>query len=363
MRMNRPWLVDGAVAAVLLAVSVAFTAAAGRAVGHPIWLGFGLITVAAVALAARRRWPLPVLGVVTVATAGYLVLGYPYGPIMVVFLIAVYTVARHIRLARSVPAAAVALILLCTHLFFNPAALPGFTGVIPASAWVVVPFAVGVVLRLVREQGDAARADALRRHADEERLRVAREVHDVVGHGLAAIKMQANIALHVLDRDPGHAESALTAIANTSTAALDDLRATLAVVRGREPTPGLDRVGELCDRMAESGVAVELTTSGEPRPVPAAVDFAAYRVVQESLTNVLKHAHTRTATVHIGYQPAALAITVGNPAPAAPAAIPGGLGIPGMRERVTALGGTFTAGHGGDRFTVTAVLPTEGSTP
>jgi signal transduction histidine kinase len=174
--------------------------------------------------------------------------------------------------------------------------------------------------------------------------------------------MQADIALHVLARKPGQAQVALEAISRTSSQALDELRATLAVVRRADaelaPVPGLARLDELRQRMAEAGVYVRLEVSGAPATLPVAVDLTGYRVVQESLTNVLRHSGSAQATVRIRYEPDEVRITVHNPVTGGCAGADGS-GIPGMRERVHALGGQFSAGpaarHG---FEVHARLPT-----
>jgi signal transduction histidine kinase len=288
-----------------------------------------------------------VLAVTAVPTGVYLLLGYPYGPIQISLVVAVFTVARRLPLRPAAVAGAAATVALLLHGYVGgSAATP--TGVLPFSAWAVVPFAVGVVVRVSVEANQRSRDEQIRRYAFEERLRIAQEVHDVVGHGLSAINMQAEIALHLLSRRPEQAEEALTAISRTSKEALDELRATLAVVRRadpaglRAPTPGLARLDDLVERMSGTGVPVTVEVVGAPRDVPAAVDLAAYRLVQESLTNVLRHGDGAAATVHIDHEPEALTVTVTDDGPGGPA--PAGHGINGMRERVTALGGAFEAG-------------------
>jgi signal transduction histidine kinase len=144
------------------------------------------------------------------------------------------------------------LLVLLAHLLTDSAGAD-LLGIVPGSAWVVVPPAIGTTVRVNRESAARERAELVRRHVDEERLRVAREVHDVVGHGLAAINMQANVALHVRDRDPVALERALTEISRSSEQALEELRSTLAVVRSddkaaRAPSAGLDQVDELVRR-------------------------------------------------------------------------------------------------------------------
>ncbi|MGC4867167.1 sensor histidine kinase [Micromonospora sp. DT53] len=338
-----------------------------------------LIAVAALALLVRRRAPVVALAVVTVATSTYLLIGYPYGPILVTFLVAVYTVAAWLPVRPAALATGGAFVLLLAHVFFGRGPAPGWTGVLPASAWVVVPFAVGVVVRVSREAAARTRAEEARsrveqarRQADEERLRIAQEVHDVVGHGLAAISMQAEIALHLLPKRPEQAEVALTAISRTSREALDELRVTLGAVRRgaeREPVPGLARLSALRDRLAGAGLAVEVSVVGDPRELPAAVDLAAYRVVQEALTNVLRHAGVASAEVTVDYRPDEVTVEVtdrgmgAGRAGTAPADEEGGHGLAGMRERVDALGGRLTTGpRAGGGFRVYAGLPVEPAT-
>ncbi|MFD1719442.1 sensor histidine kinase [Georgenia deserti] len=325
-------------------------------------LALGLVALTAVALLWRRRYPMLVLAGVTGAITVYLALGYPYGPIFVTFLLAVYTVARHRPAARSVPAVVVALALLMAHLLVPSATVIGLG---PALTWAVVPFAIGAVVRNSAIAADRARADAVRQGVDAERLRVAQEVHDVVGHGLAAIKMQSDVALHLLDRDPDQAVRSLRAISETSGDALQDLRSTLAAVQGdvasRRPGPSLERLEDLRDRMASSGLDVELSAPDPLPRVDPAVEVAAYRVVQESLTNVLKHGPVPTVHVEIEQHGTDLLVRVTNPLHGdTPDDVTPGLGIPGMRERVTTVGGAFRAGPAYGRFEVEAVMPTGG---
>lgn len=368
MRWTRSVVGDVALASVLVVVGVVGTFGSDARTGldRPVdAVALALVVAAATSLVMRRRWPLATLAFVAVATSAYLLAGYPFGPILIVFFVAVYTVARHLPLRRSVPVSAAALVVLVAHVFTNEAVLPGLLGVVPATAWVVVPFAIGATVRSAAESAARAQAEAVRQRVDEERLRVAQEVHDVVGHGLAAIKMQADVALHVLARQPAQAEPALAAISRASAEALDDLRGTLGLLRGvdanppRAPAASIDRIGDLCERMRDIGVAVTLHTSGEPGPVPSAVDLAAYRVVQEALTNVLRHSETKVADVEVCYEDDAIAVTVANPSPQPPDSDTGGLGIPGMRTRVDSVGGQLSAGPTAEgTFEVRAWMPT-----
>ncbi|MFI5896223.1 sensor histidine kinase [Actinoplanes sp. NPDC051513] len=364
----RRWLTDGLIAAVLLAFGLITTrfAAQNQPGATPLdAVGYGLIAVAASALAIRRRWPVVTLAIVTAATVAYLLGDYAYGSIMFCFSLAVYTMAAELPLRPAAVIAGAALVAVSVHAFVPPDGDPGIEGLAPAAAWVVVPFALGITVRLSREATARARVDAARRIADDERLRVAQEVHDVVGHGLAAINMQAEIALHLLHRKPEQTEAALTAISRTSKQGLDELRATLLAVRrgdDRAPMPGLGQLPALRDRLAHAGLPVSLSIDGTPPgALPGAVDLAAYRIVQEALTNVLRHAGATTAKVTIGYGAEALELEVTD---AGLGGVPShhGSGIPGMRERAAALGGELTAGpRPGGGFRVYAVLPVTGS--
>lgn len=327
-------------------------------------LAYLLVSGTALALVWRRRAPLWVLAVTTALTTTYLLLGYPYGPILVMFAIAVYTVARYLQWRTAALASALALGVLLVHLFTNSAALPGLLGLAPASAWAVVPFAIGTTVAQRRDAIVRAHQAAVDHGIAEERLRVAQEVHDVVGHGLAAIKMRADIALHLLPRSPEQAQPALEAVSRTSAQALGELRSTLKMVRGdpdhHAPTPGLGDLDALYRRMRDAGLQVRARTTGAPAELPPDAALAAYRTVQESLTNVLKHADRKEATIAIDYREAGVQIQVTSPCPQdPPAPATEGMGIVGMRERVTAQGGRLVAGPDpAGWFVVRAWLPT-----
>ncbi len=335
-------------------------------------VGFALIVAATAAIALRRRWPLAVLTASTLATAAYLALGYPYGPVYFAVAIAVYTVGRECGTRTALLASAGAYGALLVHLFTNDAALEGALGAIPAAGWVAIPLTIGIARRLVVEAQARERAESVRRRLDEERLRLAHEVHDVVGHGLAAIQMQADIALHLaqsVDNDdadegarPGQAYRALETISRASAAALGELRATLGSIAPGEagspvPAPGLDRVDELCGRIRDGGVDVRLVTTGVRRQVAPEVDVAAYRIVQESLTNVVKHAAKSRATVEITYAEASVDLTVTSPREGLKP-LKEGFGIRGMRHRVEDLGGRFSITTDRGEVIVRAVIPT-----
>jgi signal transduction histidine kinase len=365
MNRARRYLPDGLLAVALLVLGLLGTAPAGRNQDIPSVSGwaYALVIAAALAVAIRRAQPLVTLAVTTVAVSGYLLGGNPYGPILLSLAIAVYTVAAHRPLRVAAVAAAGALTLQAAAGLVEGGL--GWDSVAPQITWVTAPLAIGVTVRVSREQVLQNRRDDARRQADAERLRVAQEVHDVVGHGLAAIMMQADIALHVLPKQPEQAEAALIAISRTSRESLDELRATLGAVRrndpdDRAPTPGLARLDALVDRTRAVGVPVSVDITGPLTSLPAAVDLTAYRIVQESLTNVLRHAGAATAAVHVALAADNLTVSItdtGRGGPVRPDR-EDGHGLAGMHERVSALGGSLTAGprpEGG--FAVTATLP------
>ncbi|MDQ4115402.1 MAG: histidine kinase [Actinomycetota bacterium] len=330
-----------------------------------------LVLLAGGATAVRGRWPIAAAVAVGVLVGVYLAVGYPYGPLFGFVVLAVYAVARHRPLERSAAVAVAVYLLLVGHVWTNAAALAGLAGLLPVLAWVAIPFTVGAARRLVVAAQARERRASDRRLVDAERLRLSQEVHDVVGHGLAAIQMQADITLHLSQPRPEQSRAALEAISHASSTALDELRSTLAAIRSDRddrddrddaaastaPTPGLARAAELCRRVEDAGVAVRLDIEGDPRPLPAAADVAAYRVLQEALTNVIKHSAHQHADVRIVHTAAAVTIEVTNQNLGPPPV--DGIGITGMRRRVTRLGGTFRAGPGphGSSFQVRAALP------
>jgi signal transduction histidine kinase len=362
---------DGALVLVLAAIGVVVSRKAAHwepNARHLDVISYALVVGGAVVLAVRRRWPLAAVAVSVTASCTYLAVGYPDGPVIGALAVAAYTAAVWLptRAATIVCVATVGgLLVHVLDLAAGREGLSAFVGFVPGSAWVVVPFAVGRAVRVGRVAAARSRAQDVQRRTYEERLRIAREVHDVVGHGLAAINMQAEIALHVLPKRPEQAETALVAISRTSKQALDELRLTLAVMRSDDtaapvtPVLGLGRFSDLIERMSGAGVQVTITVTGAQRDLPTAIEVAAYRVVQEALTNVLRHAGTDSAAVQVAYESSGLVIEVTDSGRgAASENTSGGHGITGMRERVTALGGHLEAGprsRGG--FGVYARLP------
>jgi signal transduction histidine kinase len=213
---------------------------------------------------------------------------------------------------------------------------------------------------------ERTREEEAQRRVEQERVRIARDVHDIVAHSLTSINVQAGVALHLLKRKPDSAKDALTTIQTVSHDALDELRGVLGVLRDSEaeqaplkPIPGLQDLKDLVAQASLSGLAVTLETEGdEPEQIPETAQLAAYRIVQESLTNARRHAPGREVLVRLGFEPDRLRVTVENDEAAGPSPSEAyGVGIRGMRERAAALGGTFEAGSRDGRFRVRAELP------
>ncbi len=349
--------------------------------------GYVLLALAAAGLLLRRHAPTAMLMLESLLVGGYLAAGYPHGPVFLTVAVAAYTVGLRLEPRASVVAAGVATSLLVTGSAVAVAsdyADGGWTYVFTLTATVVVagvPALIGALLRKARQAAALADEEATRRRIDQERLRMAREVHDVVGHSLSVISLQAGVALHVLDRRPEQAQVSLEAIRRTSVEALEELRATLALTRAeRTPLTGLDRLPGLLTEVRLVGLPVETVVEGNLAALPAEVDLAAFRVVQESLTNVLRHAGRSRVHVELRLTagqltvdvtdtpepsdvPAPLDASAGHPAPSDALDQSGhrrsGHGLAGLRERAAELGGSVSAGpRPGGGWQVRAVLPT-----
>jgi len=368
---------DGVLAAGLAAFLVVGTYFASQGQPHrrPFDAGaVALVVVAAGALAWRRRQPLPVLGVVFGAALVYFVLGYANGPIWLALIIAYFTavVAGHRLVVAAVALLGFGVFPWLDHLLRNQPG-PSLVGVAGLAAWLLVLFGAAEAIRIRREriaQAARIREEEARRRAGEERLRIARELHDALGHHLSLISMQSGVALHLNTELPEQARDSLTAINEASKEALTELRSVLDILRqegepaARSPTWTLVRLDELVAQAAAAGLVVHIETDGEVRRLPFAVDVAAFRIVQEALTNVARHAGTATATVRVSYGAGDLTVQVDDHGrgPSPPGRAPGsGNGIVGMRERVAALGGDLQAGpRPGGGFRVRARLPLDG---
>ncbi|MEV7413920.1 sensor histidine kinase [Streptomyces sp. NPDC089919] len=325
-------------------------------------------------LLGREKYPVPVVFGVSAVTLAYLAGGYPYGPVfLAVALAALSAVAAGHRYAAWT---AVGLLwaghLAIAHWLYRwlPPAGDGPAPWEPeagALAWVVAVFAAAELVRVRRERWARERAErqaAAARRADEERLRIARELHDVLAHSISVINVQAGVGLALLDSDPEQARAALTTIKAAGKEALGEVRQVLEALRTpgaapRAPAPGLDRLPELVAQAAAAGLAVEVESAGAAGPLPPGTDLAAFRIVQEALTNVVRHSASRTALVRLARVPGALELRVDDAGPATGSDAGGsGTGLTGMRERAGALGGTIEAGPRPDGgFRVVARLP------
>ncbi len=339
-----------------------------HAATHLNVVGVALLAFGPVALLARRSQPRAVLGAIFAAALLYVSLGYLQGPNYLSLVMAVVSAIR----AGDRMAARVAVIAGWVLFLWLPAAL-GVTGAptvlaaLSIAAWLLVLLAAAEALRGRKEraaEARRARQEAARRQADEERLRIARELHDVLAHHISLINVQSGVALHLMEDQPQQARIALEAINEASADALREVRSTLNILRGskeappRAPAAGLARLDELVSRASAAGVGVSLEVQGHPRPLPARVDLAAFRIVQESLTNIVRHAEAGSAKVELTYGNADLTLQIDDDGQGPAAQSGDGSGISGMRERATALGGELEAGPqpaGG--FRVRARLP------
>jgi signal transduction histidine kinase len=321
-----------------------------------------------------RQRPVAVLWVVAAITLAYLLRGYAYGPVVISLAVSVVTA---IVLGHRLAAWAAVGLVYAGHF-----ALRGSVRDEPWSwgeffavgAWALLVLAAGEVVRVRRERSQSARrvrAETLRRQQNEERLLIARELHDVVAHHMSLINVQAGVALHLVDRRPEQAQTALRAIKEASKEALVELRALVGVLRDeteaapRAPASMLDSLDSVIERSGHAGLTVRKVVEGEVRRLPAAVELAAFRIVQEAITNVVRHSGARTADVRLGYGPDMLTVRVDDDgtAGARAQALEPGSGLRGMRERATALGGTLAIGAapaGGVR--VEAALPVQAGT-
>lgn len=358
------WVIAVGVAAVLLVTGLSGQPAADNL----DLLGYGLLTASGLALAARRRAPVPVLAVTGLCAVGYQAAGVDVPA--VAYLFAVYAAVRAGHRTITVVAsvimlAALPLAALASGLHDTGEAFAQARGALEL-AWLIAAGAAGEALRQAERRADEAertREETARRRADEERLHIARELHDSLTHQISVIKVQAEVAVHLARKRGEPVPEALLAIREAGREAARELRATLEALRDDDKNPprGLDHVPELVQRARTTGLDAKLTIEGHRNDVPAAVDRTAYRIVQESLTNIARHAAAATAWVRIDYRPDALVIRVDDDGKATSDTAPvPGVGLLGMRERVTALGGRLRAAprsEGG--FTVHAELPVD----
>ncbi|MFF8839853.1 sensor histidine kinase [Streptomyces sp. NPDC015130] len=402
-----PRTVDALVACAVLAVVAVWTLLATPEASESALrtaLGWVLVLSGCGALCFRRRQPVAVAVATLLACVVYYPLSAQDGPLMIAFALALYTTAAEGRFAAAVALASVTLLAVGLG---EVRQQPGHrqiddTSLAMLAGWLISLVAVGRAQRtrlaylheveqraLAAEREQEARA---RQSATEERLRIARELHDILGHSVSLIHVQSGAALHRLSKNPAPeaglatAAEALEAVKSTSKDALRELRATLGVLRRADeatptsPASGLALLGELAERARSAGLDVRTSVTGTPVPLPPPVDLAAYRIVQESLTNVTRHAGARTVRIaldwdggwdrgrdgddrsgaastrtHAGAR--VLRLRIADDGGGAPEGVLPGSGIRGMAERARALGGELTAGNEADGFLVDARLP------
>ncbi|SHM95731.1 sensor histidine kinase [Cryptosporangium aurantiacum] len=375
---------------------------------HPLDArGWVLLIAAPLLLGARRKAPVPVAVLVSLVISAYYLLGYPPGPVFFAQLVALHAVLLATRrwVAWTIAGVGYAAFTVAEQLVGEGPGVP-IGGLIAAALWtalVLVGTEAGragrersLEYRARRIEAERSRQEGERRRVSDERLRIAREVHDLLGHHLSLISVQSGVALHLMDARTAehavepvemtaaeHAElrSALAAIKQSSKDALVELRATVNALRGvdenapRQPTPTIGRLDELLAGATATGLKVTAEQVGEPRPLPPRVDLAAFRIIQEALTNVRRHAGPVPAVVTLEYGADLLVVRIDDDGPqdedeaSSDVRIDfeqppegGGNGIPGMRERAQSVGGTLEAGPRPDGgFRVCAKLPLDGA--
>jgi signal transduction histidine kinase len=376
------WLFDSGLALVAAGLSTCLFVFENGPVGAglprgTLALAYVLALLHTLPLAARRRYPGAVLGISVASGLAVAGLGVPPVVLGVAILVAVYSVAAYgTRWVSLAGLAAAELGSVAVQLTPGRVQAPTVVsnGLVIGAAWLLGHF-VGVrrnhIARLERTaELERARAELARQAVAEERLRLARELHDVVAHSISVIAVQSGVGAHVAPTQPEEAAKALAAIEATSRAALTELRRLLGVLRQEgepqgslAPVPGLADLDGLLAEVAKAGLGVRLRVEGTPSPLPAGVDLSAYRIVQEALTNVVKHAGPARAQVTIGYRDHEVMVEVsddgrGVTAPAGEHRARVGHGLIGMRERVAVFGGDLEVGpRPGRGFRVAARLP------
>lgn len=335
-------------------------------------MGVALLTAGPVALLWRRRRPVAVLAFTFAVTLAYWSLDYPRGPAMAALIVAFASalVQGHGAAAWLSLAAGWAGFLWLPGMVSDTHS-PALAKAVGTGAWLLV---LGAAVQLVafrkerlREAERARRQEEFAR-ANQERLRIARELHDVLAHNVSLINVQAGTALHLIDQQPERARPALEAIKEASSETLREVRSVLEILRRpdeqppRSPTAGVAGLDELISRTSAAGIPVESEVRGDPHPLPASVDLAVYRIVQEALTNVARHARPAAAIVRLTFGDEEVTLEVEDDGRGSPNGARPGNGMAGMRERVAALGGDFSAGPRTAQagFRVAARLPLGG---
>jgi signal transduction histidine kinase len=386
-RKVSPYWFDGVLAVLLTAISLASFLGSDRTPEFPReadWIGVVLLVVGTGALLYRRRFPLPVFGVVTVAAIGDYLRGYPDHGSALPVAIGLYTVAASCRRRLTVGLFAALVVFIPVMFSLRPEGGDLNLGNV-ISNWAIFGVAAAwgnrkQVQGAYLEQLELRAADEQRQRLEEsvravsaERVRIARELHDVVAHAMSVIAVQSGVGAHVIDSRPEDAKAILETINEASRDALTEMRRLLGVLREdpdspgeMAPAPGLGGLDELAARVTQAGVPVRVDYAGERNGIPPGVDLAAYRIVQEALTNVIKHAGAARVDVCVRYEPHAVHLEVADDGRGAAAAlvagVGGGHGLIGMRERAALYGGTLEAGaRPGGGFRVATTLHHESS--
>jgi signal transduction histidine kinase len=366
LRRN-PWLIDVALVCGLLVFGGFWAKRTGD-----YDVAFPLAVAQTLPLLVRRRFPVLTLGLVIAATIPFTVAVHslnPLPPVLAFFSVAAYANRRTALVAGGVGfTALIAPVLYETNYGFASFV---FHALVFPAAWVL-----GDSLRTRRaylaaleeraERLERERDEQARRAVAEEQARIARELHDVLAHNVSVMVVQAAAGRDVFDSRPAQAREALRSIEETGRAALGELRRLLGAVRSEEdtplePQPGLTQLDELVDQVRRAGLAVDLHVEGEPRPLQAGVELSAYRIVQEALTNTIKHAHASSADVRVRYDGDRVELVVADDGVGPANGANGGHGLIGMRERVAMYGGELeTAAPRGGGFLVRASLPAAG---
>jgi signal transduction histidine kinase len=372
-------LIDALVAGAFLAVG--WISSAAPTANDPFfrytprdWLFALLLILASVPYAWRRRWPTAAFLVSLLSTTVLWLLGYNAGALPLLLLFGGYFVAIARPTWEVIVCSAVA--LGCFALLWWAGGAPygardAFTSVLAVAITVGLGRAGRLRVDLANARAQAAE-EATRRQSSEERLRIARELHDIIGHSLGTIAVQAGVGRHLMDTEPSKGAEALDNIAQISRDSLDEVRAVVAALRDDEPpyhpTPSLADLPNLIENVRATGLAVELTLPDDVEAVPRQIGAAVYRITREALTNVLRHAGASTASVQVNHRDGRVEVAIRDDgAGSGDGRRPGsgtGHGIAGMRERAEALGGSMSAGPSSDGgFLVTATLPVGSGRP
>ncbi|TMR07860.1 sensor histidine kinase [Nonomuraea turkmeniaca] len=352
-----------ALIAAVFQVALSQGAQRGQASREPLDpLSYGLLLVGPLMLVLHRKFPITTSVVTFLATYVYVWLGYPYGGIFISPIAMLFLLVLRSHRPTAWVMAGVTLVTFIVYPWVTSQPQRGLFHDLAVSSFILLCMVAAEMVRIARErraQQQRAVEEETRRQASEERLTMAQELHDVLAHNISLIHVQASTALHLIDDNPEQARTALATIKTASKEVLGEMRSVLNVLREgapRSPTAGLDRLDELIER---SGLEVTLKRVGT-RPLPPSVERAAYRIVQESLTNAARHAPGSAVTVRLEYGEREFALRVTDTGATTPAVLSesgSGNGIPGMRERAVALGGTLVAGPSGAGFEVEARLP------